>query len=173
MIRLEKKLNIDSVQEYHQIWLHTTMIPLKKNGYWGFYSKDGILKIKHQFDDVTLFKNGKAAVKLKGDFYFIDTAGKILPEKYISSNDYEFEQYSRAVGLTNFINSPQATFKKGDKIGLMESATGKILIDALYDGIFNLSRDNVIAQLGKKFGVVNFFGKVIIPIEYDMIYLLD
>lgn len=168
-----KYLNIDSIQEIHNIWSNTNIIPLKRNGYWGYYSKDGKLKIRHQYDDATLFKNGKAAVKLKDHFYFIDTSGNVLSEKYIESRDYGFESLSTPVGLTNFSNWPQEIFKKDGKVGLIEKATGKILIDALYDGIFSITKDNVIVEKSKKFGVVNFLGEVIIPIEYDMIYLLD
>jgi hypothetical protein len=168
-----KYLNIDKIQEIQQTWANTTLIPLKRKGYWGYYSNEGKLVIKHKYEDVTLFRNGKAAVKLKEKIYFIDTSGKILPEKYFLTNDYNFEKLSTAVGLTNFFNKPQETFKKDGKFGLIEKATGKVLLQAIYDGIFSISKENVIVQLGKKYGVMNFFGKIIIPIECDMIYLLD
>jgi hypothetical protein len=168
-----KYLNIDNVQEIQQTWSNTTLIPLKRKEYWGYYSRDGKLAIKHKYEDVTLFKNGKAAVKLKENIYFIDTTGNILAEKYYPSNDYNFEKLSKAVGLTNFFNTPQETFKKDEKVGLVEKATGKILLEPIYDGIFSISNDNVIVQIGNKYGVMNFIGKIIIPIEHDMIYLLD
>lgn len=168
-----KYLGIDSIEEIHHIWGQTEFIPLKRNGYWGFYSKEGVLKIKHQYDDVTLFENGKAAVILNGKYYFIDTGGNILEEKYVESADYEFVNLSTAVGLTTFENWPQEIFKKEGKVGLIEKATGKVLIDAQYDGIYNITSENVVVRKGKKFGVVNFLGEVVIPVEYDMIYLLD
>ena len=164
---------IDSIQEICDIYLNSIFLPMKRGGYWGYYTKEYKLKIKHQYDDVTLFRNGKAAVKIKDNFYYIDTSGNILPEKYTPSNDYEFEKTSRAMGLSNFFNSPQATFKKENRVGLKESATGKILIEPIYDGIFSLSKHNVIVELNKKYGVINFSNKIIIPIKYEMIYLIE
>lgn len=168
-----KYLHVDSIQTIHHIWKQVTLIPLQRNGKWGYYTKDGKLSIPHLYKDVTLFKNGKAAVKATGKIYFIDTTGSILPEQYKESTDYPFEKLSTAVGLTTFYNMPQETFKKADKVGLIEKSTRKILIEAIYDGIFSISADNVVVQKGSKYGVVNFAGKTIIPIDYEMIYLLD
>ena len=90
-----KYLNIDKVQQIQQTWANTTLIPLKRKGYWGYYSKEGKLVIKHKYEDVTLFRKGKAAVKLKEKIYFIDTSGNTLPEKYFLSDDYNFEKLHR------------------------------------------------------------------------------
>jgi hypothetical protein len=166
-------LNIDNIQEIQSTYANTSLIPLKRKGKWGYYSRQGKIQIKHKYEDATLFRNGKAAVKANGRIFYIDTNGKNLKEKYIASNEYSFEKLSTAVGLTTFYNMPQETFKKGDKLGLIEKATSKVLINAVYDGIFSISKDNVIVQLGEKYGVVDFSGKIIIPIEYEMIYLLD
>lgn len=166
-------IGIDSIQSMIEVWSSSTLIPLKRGGYWGFYSKDGKLKIKHQYDDVTIFKWGKAAVKSNGKIFYIDTSGLILPEKYTESEVYTFEKTSTLVGLFGFSNWAQEKFMKDNKVGLIEKATGKILIDPVYDGMYSISKDNVVVKQSNKFGVVNFSGKIIIPIEYNMIYLLD
>lgn len=164
-------LNIDSIEETNYSWTASNLIPLKKNGYWGYYSKDGQLKIAHKYQEATMFTDGKAAVKIAGKSYFIDSSGKILKQKYVYSEKYSFESFVTAAGITGFADRPQEIFKRDEKLGLIEKSTRKVLIEPVYDGIFSITEENVVVLLNGKYGVVNFNGKVVIPIVYNRINL--
>ncbi len=168
-----KNLGIDGIEEMHHVWIGIESIPLKKNGRWGYYSREGNQLIPHLYDDATLFRNGKAAVLQDGNYFYIDQAGKKLAEKYEPNEEYEFVNYMPDMMPTSFMNMPQETFVKKQKTGLKDAQTGKILIEAKYDGMYNISSKNVIVALNGKFGVVDFTGKEIIPVIYKMIYLMD
>lgn len=167
------RLKIGNIEEIHNVWTTTKYIPIKTNGKWGYYNKSGKEVIKPKFDDITLFKNGKAAVKLKNKFFYINENGKKLKEKYTKSSDYEFGNLSFAYGLTSWQNYPQEKFKVGNRYGLRDVSSLQVLIPAIYEDLHNIQTNQVTAVLNGKFGVIDFRNNIIIPFEYKEIIVLD
>lgn len=164
---------IEGIEEFYQVWNKTTLIPLKIDGKWGYFTKEGLEKIKPKYDDITLFKNGKAAVMLGNEFFYINESGIILNEQYLKNSDYEFQNLSQAYGLTGWLNRPQEKFEENGLFGLREVKTGKQLLPAIYDDLYNLQKTQVTAKLNGKFGVVDFENTIVIPFHYDEIIVLD
>ena len=166
-------LGIYNIESTHHVWVQCTLIPLKKEGLWGFYNKTGELIIAHQFKDATLFHEDKAAVILDQDTLLIDRLGVQIDEPFIEDQSRRFERLSGAYGLTSWANADQETFTKKGKVGLREVKTGKVIIKPIYDGLFNLEKGQVTVELNGLFGVVNFNNEVVIPIKYKKVMVLD
>ena len=56
------------------------LINVGKAGKWGFLDKSGKIQIPFQFEFATVFSNGKALVKRNTEWFYIDKAGKRVPE---------------------------------------------------------------------------------------------
>jgi hypothetical protein len=56
--------------------------------------------------------------------------------------------------------------RKDRKWGMIDDATGEMLIPCLYDNIYKTDTTFIVTLNGKK-GVANKFGKILIPTEYD------
>ena len=52
------------------------LLPVKKEGKWGFINKDNQTIIPIIYDEVESFQNGKAAVSLQGDRFYINSKGE-------------------------------------------------------------------------------------------------
>ena len=165
--------DIEGIEDIHHVWNKTTLIPLKIDGKWGYFTIEGLEKINPKFDDITLFKDGKAAVSIDEEYFYIDESGARLNEQYLENTDYEFQNLSQAYGLTGWLNRLQEKFEENGFFGLREVATGKHLLPAIYDNLYNLQKTQVTAKLNRMFGVVDFENTIVIPFHYDEIIVLD
>jgi len=169
---LGKTIGIEGIEEVHHVWVMSEMLPLKKKGLWGYYNEKGDLKIPHIYEEAALFDHGRAAVKLQGKYCYINTSGKVIDTTFKQSPDEAFINLGTVIGLTDFSNWPQELVEENGKVGLREKKTGKMLLTCVYDGLYNITKEAVIAEKNGRYGVVNFKGKNILPIEHEMIYLL-
>lgn len=170
---LGKSLGIEGIEEIHHVWLTSDLIPLRKKGLWGYYTKKGTLKIPHLYQQAALFDHGQAAVQLDGKYCYIDASGNVLDKTFTGSPDEIFMILETALGLSLFSNYPQELVHENGKFGLRDKRSGKMLIKCAYDGLYNITDQAVIAEKDGRYGVINFKGKIILPIEHEMIYLLD
>lgn len=70
--------------------VYDNLIPVCKQGKWGFADPNGNIKIKIQYSDVRHFSEGLAAVKKDGKWGYIDTKGvEKIPFKYVDAYPFK------------------------------------------------------------------------------------
>jgi hypothetical protein len=132
---------------------------VQKNGKFGYIDKSGELAIPCSFSNASRFQEGVAtAISDSGLYGAIDTKGNWVISPF----------YKR---MSRFYDGVAAFTKNGKKWGLMDKK-GRVLLTAIYtidtktfafnDGLAAIALDN-------KQGFVNTDGKIIVPLEYDMV----
>jgi hypothetical protein len=166
---------IDSIQETQSTYSNLNRTGIKKNNKWGFYDRNGKIKIAHDYDEISHFRNNKAAVKVGNSIYMIDTNGVRLPEAYKDDKNYGFEDSDIALGMGgDFYNFQHKKVEQNKKIGLSDKQ-GTLVIPVIYDYLFDIKEEFelISARIGDMNGVLHFGNKVIIPIEYKSVFVLN
>lgn len=170
-------LGIDSIQESQSTYLNLNRIALKRNGKWGFYDRQGKLRVAHRYDEVSHFKNNIAAVKLDKEMFMIDTNGVKVDVPYNPSNqDYSFDDMDIAIGMGgDFYNQNFKKVLENGKVGLLDVVNNTIIIPVEYDKLVDINDKFKIITGGKngKYGLIAFGGKVLIPFEYESVFVLN
>lgn len=161
----------------------------QKFGLSGYFGSDWKVRIEPTYESGRDFVEGYAVVKKDGKFGIIDTSGKsIVPFQYEEIRDYSNGMAAFSVeGEYGFFNTkgeavilPQfkwvTNFQEGVAIGDLEGATvllnqkgefigppGTNIDKRFYSRFFKTKKNG-------KFGVVDSFGKVILPAEFDALY---
>lgn len=167
------EIGIDSIQEVSNYVSSTTsIVPMRRNDKWGFYSTQGQLIIPHNYDACGVFIEGKAPVQIADSIFYIDTVGNALDIPYKESWEGELENWHTAVTLTTG-GGPHVVFTKNGKQGL-RSQYGAVLLKPKFEAIYCINEKNVIVKKQKgEFGVISFKNETIIPLKYDLILLMD
>ncbi len=124
--------------------------------------------IQTNYEFVSTFSEGKAAVFKNFFFGYIDSSGKeIVPCNLEYAGGFAEDR---------------ALFKKGNKYGYIDPS-GKVIIPAIYDKVehfeFGLARvnlggaENEIGFAGGKWGAIDKQGKVVVPLKYDGIEITN
>ena len=114
--------------------------------------KTGDVVIPFKYDDVFNFREGLAAVKLKGKWGFIDKSGKVVvPPRY--DNVWNFNE-----GL--------ARVKLNGKWGYINKS-GKEVVPPKYDDVYAFNEGLARVKLNGKYGYINKSGKEVVPPKYD------
>jgi hypothetical protein len=172
-----QELGIDSIEESQSTYLNLNRVGLKRNGKWGFYDKQGKLIIQHLYDDISHFKNNIVAVKQGPDVFMVDTNGVKLAITYNpGEKNYSFDDDDIAIGMGGDFYYPD--FKKiseNGKVGLLDVKNNKIIIPVEYDKLVDIKDKFKIITGGKngKYGVIAFGGQIIIPLEYESVFVLN
>ena len=120
--------------------------------------KTGDVVIPFKYDDVFNFREGLAAVKLKGKWGFIDKSGKVVvPIKY---DDVEVFYE----GL--------ADVKLNGKYGFVDKS-GTEVVPLKYDYADNFYEGFAKVGLNGKWGFVDKSGKEVVPLKYDVVGLFS
>ena len=170
-------LGIDSVEESQSTYLILNRVAIKRSGKWGFYDKQGKLRVSHLYDEVSHFNNNIAAVKLGKDIFMIDTNGVKVATPYDrSNNDYSFDDMDIAVGMGGDFDYKD--FKKiveNGKAGLLDVVNNKIIVPVEYDELVDIKDKFKIITGGKngKYGLIAFGGQILIPLEYESVFVLN
>lgn len=134
------------------------LIPYRKGNKWGYCDKNMIIKIECKYDEVTLFSEGLAAVKLytyKGFTIYIDKNGKCA-----------FVTYSEPVkGFKNGI----AIVSSNKKYGIINNL-GNLICECKYRYIPDFRENRAIVCFNYSYGVIDASGKILIESIYDDIY---
>ncbi|MBR4773448.1 MAG: WG repeat-containing protein [Bacteroidales bacterium] len=70
--------------------VYDNLIPVCKQGKWGFAAPNGVVKIIMQYSDVRHFSEGLAAVKKDGKWGYIDTKGvEKIPFEYVDAYPFK------------------------------------------------------------------------------------
>jgi len=135
---------------------------VKQRGKFGLLNKNREKIFDFIFDDLQpcyYDKDNKFIIKTKGKFGIIDIAGKeIIPPEYDE--------------ISNWVEyGPEAHFvTKRSKKGIF-SRDGKQLIPPIYDKLNYYTDSYIIVSQNNKFGIINIYNKIIIPINYDKLYM--
>lgn len=169
------KLLIDNVEESQSAYTILNRVAIRKNGKWGFYDRNGKLRIAHQFEHVSHFDKDMALVQ-SGDTltYPIDTNGKRILKAF-DPNEYSFQDSDISIGMSgDFYSSSFSKFSDKNKQGLKDKS-GNVLIPAIYDELHDPKEQFQLITVGlnKKFGVVKFGGALVIPVRYTTVYVLN
>jgi hypothetical protein len=143
------------------------VIPYKVNDLYGFSDTLGnilikpkytdILDLKYTFDKKTTSVHSQFILK-KNDRYFVidENENPVIPE----NNTYD------SILFSNLTDNAFITVRKGE-IGLLRN--GKELIKCEYDDINSYYNYSFIVQKNGMYGLINHYGKLVIPIKYDKI----
>lgn len=172
-----QELGIDSVEESQSTYLNINRVGLKRNGKWGFYDKQGKLRISHIYDKISHFNNNLAAVKLGKEVFMIDTNGVKVTAPYDpANNDYSFDDMDIAIGMGgDFYHKDFKKIIENGKVGLLDVVNNRIIIPVEYDKLVDIRDKFKIITGGKngKYGLLAFGGQVIIPLEYESVFVLN
>lgn len=121
------------------------MARVKKNGKWGYISKNGEIAIPFQYELADPFSSGLAGVVLNGKVGFIDKTGRmVIPNIYERDNRYE-----ESLGFIGFHGS--VTMVKKDGMYGMIDKQGKSLTPFKYGDVFMSRSDGKFTvSLGNK-----------------------
>lgn len=140
------------------------LIPYKNNktGKWGFCDENKRVVIHVKYDDVELFKEGIARVRLGQKYGFIDKTGReITPFKYYIAD----ENFRGGVARVNIVRDEHMRDLKAGYI----DKTGKEIIPVKYDWppYFYFSEGLVSICFNNKWGFIDDTGKIVVPFQYE------
>ncbi len=171
------QLSIDSIENSRSPYFSSNRIGLKRNGKWGFYDKQGKLKIAHLYEKISNFKNNIAGVKAGSEIYMIDTNGVKVSATYdATKRDYSFNETSILLGMGGeFYNEDFKKVSENGKVGLLDVIKNKVIIPIEYDVLIDIKENFKIITGGKngKYGLIAFGGQIIIPIEFESVFILN
>lgn len=138
-----------------------SLIPVRKNGLWGYITPTGEMAIEPRFERAGVFGKGRAAVAVDDKLGFIDESGSVVIEC----------QYQTAFG--GWVRKPfkddihaVCLAEKWGFIGL----DGKEVIPFTFQQVSPLSDGLIvveeIAETNSKWGAIDAAGREVIPIEF-------
>ena len=143
--------------------LHENMAQIIFDNLLGFINREGQVVINPKYDtplnyqDLCVFKSGKATVSKSDKYGVIDTTGKVVIK-------FLHDQLGRINSLF--------PYKKKELWGYM-NLNGKSIINPIYNYAEDIKDGICLVQKDTLFGCLDSKGKVIIPIEYDNIQQLN
>jgi hypothetical protein len=165
IIDMNGEVIFQGVSKYFDMDFHEGLIAVEREGKWGFLDKLGNEIIEFKYDAVTNFKNGFASVKLNNAWGLIDKNDNVvIPFHYSSVGEY--------------VDGLVLVTSKESKSGFID-LKGNVIIELQYYGANNF--DNGLASVYKlvktsegteyRYGLINKKGEVIIPLEYNVLYV--
>lgn len=130
---------------------------VRESGLYGYIDTRGEYVIPPAFEEAGGFRYGMARVIINGDAIVIDRSGRhLLPPVY---------WFFRAISSSKAIIS-----NTNGKMGLIDIPSGKLLIDTLYDYLFQTGERWLIATKNKTDGLFDTTGRLILsPGKYTSI----
>ncbi len=131
------------------------ILPVQKNGLWGFINTQGEIVSPFIWKDSGYFSQGLAPVESReGKTYYVDTKGNILFESPLSS-----------VNRSNFFHGVAPVFSENGKLCLIDMK-GNVILKPQY-GYEELSpfeeEGYICVNNGSRWGVINTKGEVVVP----------
>ncbi len=147
------------------------MIMVKKNNLYGFINaQTGKLVIPCAYTDATRCQDGLIYVwkKGEGNGYFIDKNGCIISNKELCLNRGVIDGYIYGYHANKY--------GTGHRYGCIDSK-GNTIIPFIYEATGRFDENSMMIPVksvdNKKWGVVNRDNRIVIPFEYDNIYVGD
>ena len=137
--------------------------PVKHNEKWGFIDYKGTVVIPFKYDDVGRYVDGFCFVSKNGEIGFLDRNGNA-----VIFGDYSLTSMVDGAPYPFMING-YAALCKNNKCGILDSL-GNIIFPFKYDDISWINDGLCIAELNKKFAILNLSSnKEITLFKYDNI----
>lgn len=122
---------------------------VKLHDKYGFIDETGDFVVDPDFDIVWAYVHGTAVVKHNGKFGLIDKMGDwVVDAEYDSMRPF---------------NADFFFFKKDSAFGLMEHGTGRIVLPAAYEMVYDYTDELIVVQKGRALGVINAKGELACP----------
>lgn len=129
------------------------LISVKKGGKWGYVDFQNKVIVPFKYDDNSDFYNGMGIVYLGNKIGYVNSKG-VEVVKTIYDKGW------------NFTNGAAVVMKDG-KYGFVNE-TGATLGSIVYDDAFNFDSNKFgYVKTGKNYGVIDFSGKLIVPIDHE------
>lgn len=146
------------------------------NGKWGLVNKTGNIICPAKYDEISVFYEGMARVKLSNKYGFVDIEGKeiIAPKYQVASHFFDGMSIVN-IGGERVIVSPLNYFASGGKWGYINKS-GKKVIPIEYesampfsDGLAVVSKEikNKYGHKNILFGYINKEGQEVIALKYQ------
>ncbi|MDF2644747.1 MAG: hypothetical protein K0Q73_552 [Paenibacillus sp.] len=119
--------------------------------HYGYVGKEGQIVIVPQFDMAFSFRERRARVQKRDQWYFIDPTGKRVSDMYEWVGDF-------SEGL--------AIVSRNGKRGYIDTE-GRMVIDLQFDNCLRFTESMAVVQVGGKFGYIKRCGEFAIPPIYD------
>jgi len=171
IINIKGEEIIKPIYDEVQLWNEQKLIRLKKNELWEVYNFKGVKITSSKYSQLGRLdhKNGliKVEIKRNGNYYhgYINLKGEtIIPCEYLDLTDFS---KGLAYGYKQVLTNNKETNEVGQYSthGVLDS-TGNIVIPMIYDEVLAFSNGLFRVKKSKKYGYVDYNGKVIIPLEY-------
>jgi hypothetical protein len=154
---------------------------------WGYIDQDGKVAIAPQYDRVSVFSEGLAAVARGGKSGFIDATGTVvIPLEFERAHPFvngrAGVQINRKWGFIDragkVVITPQFHFvwayaegmaridASGDKCGYIDE-NGKVIVKPQFEDAEPFTSGIAAVQTKRKWGFIDRTGKFVIPAQYD------
>lgn len=134
------------------------LIPIKKNGLWGYSDINGNIVIEPKYREGDSFKEGLAVIKDFNEEKAVNKYGVIN----IKGDSVIKPEYDYIKGYKNGFT----VVKQGEKYGVLNKV-GNIVIPILYDELSDFSENLSFFKSEGKYGYINNNGKVKIKPIFD------
>ncbi len=140
-------------------------------GKWGYIDVNGELAFKAEYDYCQSFSEGFAAVRMNGNWAYIDKMGKLLTGfDFYSAGDGAEMVFSEGRAAIRLFATPIKRYYA--KYGYIDN-TGRLAIDPQFDMAFpfsdGIARVMVEERIGKgRYGYIDKAGKVIVAPQYTL-----
>ncbi|MEM6263322.1 MAG: WG repeat-containing protein [Bacteroidota bacterium] len=126
---------------------------------WGFYGRDGMLKVPFMYDLARPFAEGLAPVQLEGKWGYVNLEGEL--------------QIACKYNLASLFFGGKAIVKLGDRNGIIDTS-GNWTVDLPSFDTAEILTENMLAiSHNKKWGVITLKGEMIIEPMYDSLRWIE
>ncbi|MDX2361677.1 MAG: WG repeat-containing protein [Crocinitomicaceae bacterium] len=143
--------NLEGIEQ-ELAWVDVELLPIIKDGKYGFMGNKGKLIITPSFDFAGGFNNGLAVVVQGEMFGFIDKFGHLqIPCEYSSVDDF---------------HEGRAVVERDGKLGMIDR-NNNLLLPFIYEEIGEVSNHLTYVSKGVKYGYADWNGQLVIPEQFD------
>jgi len=173
----------EEVNEFHE-----GLAAVMKNGKYGTITPNNEVAVHFNYDLISDYQSGCAIIEKNRLFGLIDRSGKILIQPTYSEMQFVFsdlllykekerfglmttkEQKIIESTFTEFLplNDQYAVVSNEDGSGILHASL-KLLISCEYEEITLFANGFMVKKKGQ-WGVIDFFGRTVIPVVFDEIY---
>ncbi|MBJ2175221.1 WG repeat-containing protein [Aureibaculum sp. A20] len=157
---------VKPIYDEAQMWEEQKLFRLKKDEQWEVYDFNGVKITTTKYDELGRLDDKNGLIKVeKNEFYgYINRKGEsIIPCEYIDLSSFS---KGLAYGYKQPLTHNTIKNKRHSMHGVIDSL-GNIVVPMIYDEVLAYKNGLFRVKKEDKYGFVDYYGKVIIPIEYS------
>jgi hypothetical protein len=120
---------------------------VKRNGKWGFVDSTGKEICPFVYDSATLFRHGFGVVRKGKQFYWLNSKGEKVDSLTEEEHFETWDKYDDGFLQKNLPQPWRFIFVQGEKIGIKEIGTDRIIFPPIYDFIELFEGSNCLFKL--------------------------